>query len=101
MEDPDYEIPSSSKCADVVRQIENYVTIRYDDTDLPDVSLLMNLFNKLNDTYSGSKDNFVKLMHLNIIKHFKVMTNKDNRLALREYLEATNDRYNFDKADFS
>jgi hypothetical protein len=101
LEDPDYVIPSTSKCADVVRQIENYVTIKYDDTDLPDVSLLMNLFNKLNDTYSGSKDNFVKLMHLNIIKHFKVMSNKDNRLALREYLEATNDRYNFDKADFA
>jgi hypothetical protein len=28
------------------------------------------------------------------------MSNKENRLALREYLEATNDRYNFDKADF-
>ena len=100
LEDPDYVIPSSSKCADVVRQIENYVTIRYDDTDLPDVSLLMNMFNKLNSTYAGSKDNFVKLMHLNIIKHFKVMTNRKNKLALREYLEATDDRYNFDKADF-
>ena len=100
LEDPDYVIPSSSKCPDVVRQIENYVTIRYDDTDLPDVSLLMNMFNKLNSTYSGSKDNYVKRMHLNIIKHFKVMTNHKNKLALREYLEATNDRYNFDKADF-
>ena len=101
MEDPDYEIPSSSKCADVVRQIENYVTIRYDDTDLPDVSLLMNMFNKLNSTYSGSKDNFVKLMHLNIIKHFKVMSNNDNKYALKEYLQATNKRYKFDDADFS
>lgn len=100
LEDPDYEIPKSSKCSDVVRQIENYVTIRYDDTDIPDVQLLMNMFNKLNDTYSGSKDNFVKLMHLNIIKHFKVMTNRENKLALRDYLEATNDRYNFDAADF-
>ena len=101
LEDPDYVIPSpSSKCPDVVKQIEDYVTIRYDDTDLPDVSLLMNMFNKLNSTYSGSKDNYVKRMHLNIIKHFKVMTNQKNKLALREYLEATNDRYNFDKADF-
>ena len=100
LEDPDYVIPSSSKCSTVVKQIEDYVTIRYDDTDLPDVSLLMNMFNKLNNTYSGSKDNYVKRMHLNIIKHFKVMTNNKNKLALREYLEATNDRYNFDKADF-
>lgn len=100
LEDPDYVIPSSSKCSTVVKQIEDYVTIRYDDTDLPDVSLLMNMFNKLNNTYSGSKDNYVKRMHLNIIKHFKVMTNHKNKLALREYLEATNNRYNFDKADF-
>ena len=101
LEDPDYVIPSpSSKCPDVVKQIEDYVTIKYDDTDLPDVSLLMNMFNKLNNTYSSSKDNYVKRMHLNIIKHFKVMTNQKNKIALREYLEATNNRYNFDKADF-
>lgn len=101
LEDPDYVIPSpSSKCPDVVKQIEDYVTIKYDDTDLPDVSLLMNMFNKLNSTYAASKDNHVKRMHLNIIKHFKVMTNQKNKLALREYLEATNNRYNFDKADF-
>ena len=100
LEDPDYVIPSSSQCSNVVKQIEDYVTIQYDDTDLPDVSLLMNMFNKLNSTYSGSKDNYVKRMHLNIIKHFKVMTNHKNKLALREYLEATNNRYNFDKADF-
>lgn len=99
LEDPDYVIPSSS-CSTVVKQIEDYVTIKYDDTDLPDVSLLMNMFNKLNSTYAGSKDNYVKRMHLNIIKHFKVMTNRKNKLALREYLEATDDRYNFDKADF-
>lgn len=101
LEDPDYVIPSpSSKCPDVVKQIEDYVTIKYDDTNLPDVSLLMNMFNKLNSTYAASKDNHVKRMHLNIIKHFKVMTNQKNKLALREYLEATNNRYNFDKADF-
>ena len=100
LEDPDYVIPSSSQCSNVVKQIEDYVTIKYDDTDLPDVSLLMNMFNKLNSTYAGSKDNYVKRMHLNIIKHFKVMTNQKNKLALREYLEATNNRYNFDKADF-
>ena len=101
LEDPDYVIPSpSSKCPDVVKQIEDYVTIKYDDTNLPDVSLLMNMFNKLNNTYSNSKDNYVKRMHLNIIKHFKVMTNHKNKLALRVCLEATNNRYNFDKADF-
>ena len=100
LEDPDYEIPSTSKCSDVVRQIENYISIRYDNTDLPDVSMLMNMFNKLNATYSGSKDNFVKLMHLNIIKHLDAYNNKSNSLALRDYLVAADKRYNFDKSDF-
>ena len=100
LEDPDYEIPSTSKCSDVVRQIENYISIRYDNTDLPDVRMLMNMFNKLNATYSGSKDNFVKLMHLNIIKHLDAYNNKSNSLALRDYLVAADKRYNFDKSDF-
>ena len=100
LENPDYEIPSSSKCSDVVRQIENYITIRYDDTELPEVSQLMNMFNKLNTTYSGSKDNFVKLMHLNIIKHFNVFKKKENLRALKEYLDATDERYHFEKEDF-
>ena len=100
LEDPNYTIPSSSRCSDVVRQVEHYITVKYDDTHLPDVKLLMNVFNKMNDTYSGSKDNLVKLMHLNIIKHFNVMKNKENRLALKDYLQATDERYHFDKTDF-
>lgn len=100
LEDPDYKIPSSSKCSDVVRQIENYVTIKYDADDIPDVSLLMNMFNNLNNTYSGSKDNFVKLMHLNIMKHLKVRKIKSNFEALKEYLLAADDRYHYSDADF-
>ena len=100
LEDPEYQIPAESKCADVTRQIENYVIIKYDDANVPDVSLMMNLFNKLNDTYSGTKDNFVKMMHVNIMKHFKVMSNKDNRIALKDYLKAAEARYKLTPADF-
>jgi len=100
LENPDYTIPSSSKCSDVVRQIENYVTIRYDADNIPDVQMLLNMFNKLNDTYSGSKDNFVKLMHLNIMKHLKVRKIKANFEALKDYLITADERYHFDEADF-
>lgn len=99
LEDPDYEIPSTSKCADVTRQIKNHICIAYDDNNLPDVSLLMNLFNKLNTTYSGTKDNFVKMMHVDIIKHFKVMTNKENMRALKDYLTSVEKRYKLIPAD--
>ena len=99
LEDPSYEIPSESKCSDVTRQIQDYIYITYDDSNVPDVSLLLNLFNKLNSTYSGTKDNFVKMMHVNIIKHFKVMTNKENRKALMDYLKEVETRYKLVPAD--
>ena len=101
LEDPTYEIPSKSKCSDVVRQIENYVTLKYDSEDVPDVELLMNMFEKLNSTYTGSKDNFVKQMHVNIIKHFKVFVKKENLTKLNAYLKACETRYHLDPKDFS
>lgn len=100
LENPDYEIPATSKCSDVTRQILNYITIKYDDTNIPDVEELMNMFNNLNRTYSGSKDNFVKMMHVSIIKHLNAYSNKETRDVLRPYLKAADERYTFDKADF-
>jgi len=99
LENPEYKIPETSKCPDVTRQIENYIKIKYDADDLPTVDLLMNLYNKLNDTYSGAKDNFVKMMHVNLIKFFKVMKNKATKVALKDYLQAVDERYNIEEAD--
>lgn len=101
LEDPSYEIPSKSKCSDVVRQIENYITLKYDSEDVPEVELLMNMFEKLNTTYTGSKDNFVKMMHVNIIKHFKVFSKKENLAKLKGYLKACETRYHLEPKDFS
>ena len=99
LEDPEYKIPAESKCADVTRQIEQYVLITYDDENVPDISLLMNMFNNLDATYSGTKDNFVKMMHVNILKHFKIMTNKANRIALKDYIMAVEKRYKMTPTD--
>ena len=99
LEDPSYEIPAESSCPDVTRQIQDYVFINYEDTNIPDVEYMMNMFNNLNKTYKGTKDNFVKMLHVNIMKHFKVMSVKDNRLALKTYLMAAEKRYKIVPAD--
>lgn len=100
LNDPGYVIPKSSSCSDVCTQIEHFIAIKYSKTDRPDVDLLMNLFNKLNDTYSGTKDNFVKVMHLNIMKTLDLITDKSVRGTYKSYLDAVGDRYHLVKADF-
>lgn len=101
LEDPDYVIPSDAKCAEVCKRIENYIKVVYSPDNVPSVDILMNVFNNLNKTFSGSKDNFVKIMHINIIKFLDVMKNKETLKALKEYLDATAERYKYDKSDFA
>ena len=100
LENPDYEIPSSAKCSEVCKRIENYIKVAYSPDNLPSVDILMNMFNNLNKTYSAAKDNFVKIMHIDIIKFLGVIKNKETRENLKKYLDSTNDRYKFAKADF-
>ncbi len=100
LEDPDYKIPDDIKCGEVTRQIENYIKTFYSPDELPDVSLLMNMFNTIDKTYSSSKDNFTKFMHINILKFFKVTSPKmPNYSKLEEYALAVDNRYNIDSAD--
>lgn len=101
LDDPDYVIPSDAKCSEVCKRIENYVKVVYSPDNIPSVDVLMNMFNNLDRTYSKSKDNFVKIMHINIIKFLDVMKNKDAFTSLKKYLDATDDRFHFERADFA
>ena len=44
---------------------------------------------------------FVKIMHINIIKFLDVMKNKETFKSLKEYLDATAERYKYGKEDFA
>ena len=97
---PDYTIPEKLKCGEVTKQIVNYIKTVYSPDELPDASYMMNLFNKINETYSESKDNFTKLMHVEIIKFFKITAPKaPNYDALKDYVDAVDQRYNLTSAD--
>jgi surface protein len=100
LDNPSYKIPSDSKCADVCRQIFHYVKIKFDKTERPTVAQLVNLFNNLNNTYTGTKDNFVKKLHLDIIKHLDLVSSKEVRSMYMEYLDLADKRFHYDKADF-
>ena len=100
LKDPSYKIPNDTKCSEVCKRIENYVKVVYSPDNVPSVDELMNMFNNLDATYSSTKDNFVKILHINIIKFLDVMNNKETRKVLRPYLDATDARFHFEKADF-
>ena len=99
LEDSKYVIPSDVKCSEVCRKIENYIKVSYSPDGIPDVNLLVNMFNNLNRTYNSSKDNIVKIMHVNIIKFLDAWKNKTTRLALKDYLQAVDRRFNLEPAD--
>jgi len=101
LEDPGYVIPSDVKCKEVCTRLENYIKVTYSPDSLPDIELLMNMFNKLNNTYSESKDNIVKILHVNIMKFFEVATNKSNRIALKNYMQSAAKRYSLEDRDLA
>ena len=99
-ENPEYRIPHGTEAADATRQIQDYVFLHFDDEHVPDVEQMLNMYNCVDQSFSETKDNFVKMMHVNIMKHLKVLTNKDIRTALMPYLKAAEKRYSIKPADF-
>lgn len=100
LEDPDFQIPDDIKCGEVTRQVENYIKTIYSPDELPNVGLLMNMFNTIDKKYTTAKDNFTKIMHINIIKFFKINSPKaPNYEPLKDYVNAVDERYNLTPAD--
>ena len=98
LNNPDYKIPDA-KCSEVCKKIEKYIEVIYSPGNIPDVNVLLNMFNTLNTTYPQTKDNFVKTLHTNLIKFFEVMTNKETKNALKPYLQAVDQRFTLTPAD--
>lgn len=99
LSNPDYKIPSTVKCSEVAKRVENHIKVVYSSENLPDVNLLMNLFNTMNKTYPATKDNIIKIMHINLFKFFEIATNKTNRIALKDYIKAVDGRYSIEEKD--
>lgn len=100
LEDPNYVIPDDAEAFEAAKQIMSYVRTKYSSTDLPDVSMMMNVFNAFNNRFPKSKDNYVKMMHMDFFKLFKIASpDKSNARALKEYVQAVANRYEISSAD--
>ena len=60
---------------------------------------LINMYELLNKTYSKTKDNYIKQMHINILK--KLVNNKDSARQLKEYYNLCRVRYDIKPEDLS
>lgn len=98
LNNPEYKIPDE-KCSEVCKKIERYIEVVYSPDNIPTVDQLLNLFNNLNETYPPTKDNFVKILHVNLIKFLGVLKNKNTKVALKDYLQTVDKRFNLQPDD--
>jgi MoxR-like ATPase len=90
-EDPSYVIPEPiPSAAEIAEKCLTYIESHYSKTDLPPEEYLINMTNLINNTYSRSKDNYIKQMHVDILD--KLM-DKSNAKQLKNYFKLCDDRY--------
>ena len=91
-EDDSYVLPDPlPNVAELTEKVLSYIELNYSADSLPEPSYLVNMFNIFNRTYPKTKDNYVKQMHVNILKMF--LTKKSNVKHLREYYTLCKERY--------
>lgn len=99
--DSKYEIPKGEKpkAAELTEDILKYIESNYTSKDLPEESELINMFNFLDKTYSRSKDNYVKQMHINILKY--LVKDREAAKRLKGYYKLCVERYEIMDEDIS
>ena len=90
-ENPDYEIPGDiPSAAEMAEKVVNYIDSNYSTKNLPNEEYLINMFNQLNKLYPKTKDNYIKQVHMDILKK---LFNKSTRDKLMRYFKMCDDRY--------
>jgi len=95
--DPD---PDHSNCPEVCGRVLDEIEAMFDPENLPKLNQLMNVYNNINNAYSELKDNIVKVMHIDIIKHLKLFKDSKTFEEFKEYLNDVKKRYRLQKEDF-
>lgn len=96
--DTSYVIPEPiPTAAEISEKIFNYVEANYSSTELPPVEDLINMYELLNKTYPKSKDNFIKQMHINIIRYLG--SDGTARKQIKQYCKLCITRYDIQSHD--
>lgn len=104
LNNPKYKIPNpepkGSNCSEVCNRVLDAIRVMFDSENLPTLNQLMNVYNNINNTYPASKDNRVKMMHIDIIKHLNAVNDPKIRKLFGEYLDDVTVRYKLERKDF-
>lgn len=99
-EDNTYVIPDPiPSAAEISEKIINYVEANYSTDELPKGEYMVNMYELLNKTYSKTKDNYIKQMHITILR--TLVTNKESAKQLKEYYKLCCVRYDIKPDDLS
>ena len=89
-------IPSA---AEMSEKVYNYVETNYAPDSLPPVEELVNMYELLNKTYSKTKDNYIKEMHINIVKY--LMQTPEAKKEMLPYFKLVKTRYDIKPEDLN
>ena len=96
-EDDKYSVDSLEeipKAAEMSELILNYIKGMYSIDELPPEKYLINMYNFLDKTYDVSKDNYIKQLHINVLKYL-------SSPKLKKYFTLCRNRYNIDVQDLN
>ena len=97
--DSSYIIPDPiPSAAEMSERVVNFVEATYLPSEPPTEEELMNMFNLINKTYSKTKDNYFKQMHIDIIKHF---SKSGDIKAINKYCKECITRYDIQRSDLA
>lgn len=70
-----YVIPEDMKCSEVIDRLKKYIDLKFDKEKLPTDEEMVNMFNILEKTFSGSKDNYVRPLYVSLFHKFGFVDN--------------------------
>ena len=75
LKNPKYVIPEDMKCSEVIDRLKKYIDLTFDKEKLPTDEEMVNMFNILEKTFSGSKDNYVRPLYVSLFHKFGFVDN--------------------------
>lgn len=91
---PNYNISEEMTTSEVFGRLESYINVTFDKSNLPTDEQLMNMFNTLEKTFGGSKDNYVRPLYTSILEKLGIFNDSKNILKnFKNFIVAFANKY--------
>jgi hypothetical protein len=85
LNNPKYIIPEDMKCSEVIDRLKKYIDLKFDKEKLPTDEEMVNMFNILEKTFSGSKDNYVRPLYVSLFQKFGFVDNFKDKDFVKKF----------------